>query len=134
MEEHLDTQFLPDALPVTKEGKANHVFWVGEGDTPQMLERKGRCPVYSHLSQDTLDQSDGPLPRWLRHARQMPAATPHTENSNQLPLLGVGFLQGDLLGAVGPASQQVFCLREERDTSLGHPNPESSVPSLLPLT
>lgn len=64
----------------------------------------------------------------------MPAATPHTENSNQLPLLGVGFLQSDLLGAVGPASQQVFCLREERDTSLGHPNPESSAPSLLPLT
>lgn len=55
-------QFLPEALPVTKEGKANHVFWVWEGDTPQTLERKGRYPVYSHLGQDTLNQWDGPLP------------------------------------------------------------------------
>lgn len=64
----------------------------------------------------------------------MPAATLHPDNSSQLALLGVGFLQSDLLGAVGPASLQVFHLLEERDTSLGHPNSASSVPSLLPLT
>lgn len=65
---------------------------------------------------------------------QMPAAALRTDNSNQLPLMGVGFLKSDPLGAVGPASLRVFRLLEDRDTSLGHPNPASSVPSLLPLT